>query len=113
MKSVMKHKSFLGTVKYDEQAQTLYGKVEGINDLVTYEGRDVDEIKAAFHEAVEDYIVLCRETGKEPGKAYKGSLNVRLPAQLHRQAAEKAVEMGISLNQLIKEAVEKEVGSTV
>ncbi|HBN85373.1 MAG TPA: toxin-antitoxin system HicB family antitoxin, partial [Clostridiales bacterium] len=52
--------------------EIFYGKIEGINDSVSYEGSSVSELKAAFEEAVEDYLELCNLNGKEPEKMYKG-----------------------------------------
>jgi len=103
----MSYKNFVGSVKYDDREEILYGKIEAIDDLVTYEGKDIAGLKAAFHEAVEDYLHLCRGAGKKPGKSFKGSLNIRLSEELHREAAIKAAEKGITLNQLIRESVEK------
>ncbi len=107
MSNTMSYKNFIGSVKYDDREELLYGKIEAIDDLVTYEGKDIPGLKAAFHEAVEDYLLLCKEAGKNPEKTYKGNLNVRLSEKLHRQAAIKAAEKEISLNQLIRESVEK------
>ncbi len=106
MKNKMQYKSFAGSVNYDDREELLYGKVEGIDDLITFEGEDIKELKEAFHNAVDDYLELCKAAGKSPGKSYKGSLNVRLTKDLHQQAAKMATEKGISLNQLIREAVE-------
>ena len=107
MSNTMHYKNFIGSVNYDDECGFLYGKIEAIDDLVTYEAKDVTGLKTAFQEAVEDYIHLCEETGKKPGKSYKGSFNVRFPQELHQKAAVKAAQKGISLNQLVKEAVEE------
>ena len=49
---------------------------------------------------------------REPArKSYKGSFNVRVPPSLHRRAAEQATVRGISLNRLVQEALEREVGA--
>jgi predicted HicB family RNase H-like nuclease len=107
MSNTIRYKEFIGSVNYDDDGGYLYGKIEAIDDLITYEANDVQGLKAAFREAVEDYILLCNEAGKEPGKSYKGSFNVRFPQELHQKAAVKAAQKGISLNQLVKEAVEE------
>jgi predicted HicB family RNase H-like nuclease len=109
MKDVMKYKGFLGSVHFDGEDEIFHGKIEGISDLVTFEGKTVDELKKAFHEAVEDYIELCKEAGKEPLKSCKGSFNVRIPSTLHVEAVTVATELGISLNDLVKRAIEREV----
>jgi predicted HicB family RNase H-like nuclease len=56
-----------------------------------------------------DYLQLCERIGKPALKSYKGSFNVRIPQKLHRQSVQKALMSGISLNQLIQKALEKEV----
>ncbi len=107
MKNAMIYKNYIGTVNYDDGAEILFGKINNIDDLITFEGRNVEELKKAFHEAVEDYRSICEETGKEPCTSYKGNLNVRIDAEQHRKLALKAIEKRSSLNQLIKEAVEQ------
>ena len=52
-----------------------------------------------------DYFVLCHEKGIEPEKAYKGSFNVRMSPELHRQAALCAKSKQISLNSFVEDAV--------
>jgi len=109
MKDVLRHKDFIGSVRFSAEDECFFGKIEGVDDLVTFEGRDVDELKRSFREAVEDYICLCRKAGKPPSKSYIGTFNVRMPAELHQKAARKSALLGISLNQFVQRAVEKEV----
>ena len=72
----LKYKDFFGSVEYSADDDCFFGKIIGTTDLVTFEGDSVDSLKAAFAEAVEDYLILCKEVGKEPQKTYKGSFNV-------------------------------------
>ena len=48
-------------------------KVTGIRSLVSYEVTTAKTLVKNFHEAVDDYLALCRENGKTPEKACKGS----------------------------------------
>ena len=96
-------------MQFSAEDKVFHGKIEGISDLVTFEGQTVAELIKAFHEAVNDYIELCKEAGKEPERPFKGSFNVRIPSDLHRKAAKKATLMGISLNQLVQKALEEKV----
>jgi predicted HicB family RNase H-like nuclease len=109
MKDVLQYKDFIGSVHFSAEDGCFFGRIEGIDDLVTFEGRDVGDLRKAFREAVEDYRGLCRSAGKPVHKSYKGSFNVRLTADLHRKAARKSAMLGISLNRLVQRAVEKEV----
>ncbi len=109
MKDVLHYKDFIGSVHFSAEDECFFGRIEGSEDLVTFEGRDVGDLKKAFREAVEDYIGLCRSAGKPLHKSYRGSFNVRMTADLHKKAARKSAMLGISLNQLVQRAVEKEV----
>jgi predicted HicB family RNase H-like nuclease len=109
MKDVLRYKDFIGSVHFSAEDECFFGKIEGIDDLVTFEGHAVGDLKRSFREAVEDYVDLCRRTGKPLFKSYVGTFNIRMPAELHRKAARKSALLGISLNQLVQRAVEKEI----
>jgi predicted HicB family RNase H-like nuclease len=57
------HKDYLASVHFSAEDETLYGQIEGIDDLVSFEGGSVAELTAAFHAAVKDYEELCRTVG--------------------------------------------------
>lgn len=105
MNDVMEYKGYIATVHYSADDDVFYGKITGINDLVTFEGKSVKELKAAFKEAADDYIQTCKELGKPTEKSYKGSFNVRVPSEIHRQAAAIAAQKKLSLNDFVKEAL--------
>jgi predicted HicB family RNase H-like nuclease len=105
MKDIIKYKDHLGSVRFSAEDSVFYGKIEGIDDLVTFEGHSVDELVSAFSEAVEDYICLCSQMKKPVQKSYKGSFNVRIDPELHKKAAILSSSKGISLNELVEEAI--------
>ncbi len=96
------YKEYTGIVHFSLEDQIFYGKIFGINDLVTYEGETVNGLIQSFEESVEDYIATCKESNKKPGKSYKGSFNVRVPVEVHREIALMATQKNISLNEYIK-----------
>ncbi len=108
-KDILRYKTFIGAVHYSGDDNVFYGKIEGINDLVTFEGKSVAELRKSFEEAVDDYLGLCAEAGKDPHKSFKGSFNVRISPDLHKRAFRSAAEEGISLNQFVQSAIEHEV----
>ncbi|NLK46906.1 MAG: type II toxin-antitoxin system HicB family antitoxin [Treponema sp.] len=109
MKDILQYKDFIGSVHFNADDEIFFGKIEGVDDLVSFEGSSVSELKQAFEEAVEDYIILCKDNGKKIEKSYKGSFNVRIAPELHKKAKMLSVMQGISLNQFIQKAVEHEV----
>ncbi len=108
-KDLLRYKDFIAEVHFSTDDNLFYGKIEGINDLVTFEGESVKELQKGFKEAVEDYLKLCAGTGKKVHKSYKGSFNVRMNSELHRKAVRIATEEGVTLNQFVQKAVEHEV----
>jgi predicted HicB family RNase H-like nuclease len=46
-----------------------------------------------------------------PNRTYKWSSNVRLAPDLHKKAVLKSLMLGISLNQFVQRAIEKEVST--
>ena len=69
---------------YDED-EIFFGKIEGIDDLVSFEGNTASGLKQVFEKAVNDYVILCKEKGKKIEKLYKGSFNVRIVPEIHKK----------------------------
>ncbi len=105
MTNTMNYKGYIGTVEFSESDNVLFGKVLGINGLISYEGTDVNSLREDFHSAVDDYIADCLANGIEPQKTYKGVFNVRLSPELHKNLAEYALQNGKTLNSAVEEAV--------
>ncbi len=53
------YKGYLGSVYFSEKDECFYGKIEGIDGLVNFEGESVHELTEAFHEAVDDYVAYA------------------------------------------------------
>ena len=111
--NTMTYKGYLGSVAFSEKDNVFFGKIEGINGLVNFEGGSVRELTEAFHEAVDDYLAYCEDEGIEPDKSYTGVLNVRLTPAIHRQIAMLARQAGLTLNAYIKDALEEKVEEAV
>lgn len=107
MKDLMEHEGYYGSVHYSDEDRVFYGKLENIGGLISYEGRDVDSLRSAFIEAVDDYLELCREQGREPERPFKGSFSVRVGSEIHRQTALAAKKRGMTLNAFVTEALKE------
>ena len=107
MNSTLEYKGYWTTVRYSAEDHVLHGKIEGIRDLVDFESDSAADVERAFHEAVDDYLAFCRDTGSSPEKPFSGTFNVRISQKLHRAAAMQADIQGISLNQWTSNAMEK------
>jgi len=106
----LEYKGYLGSVEYNKVDNSLVGKVLGMNkDSITYEGKDIDSLKADFEAGIDSYLEGCAELGITPRKAFSGSLNVRIPSEIHSKIAQLAEKEGISINAFIKETLEQRV----
>lgn len=102
MNNTMQYKGYLGSVEFSEEDELFFGKVMGIRSLISYEGETAHELLADFHRSVNEYLESCRAEGHEPEIAYKGSFNVRIPPDLHRQLVIYATSHQMTLNHCIE-----------
>lgn len=102
----LEYKGFHGTVNYSNEDSVFFGKLAGINGLVTFEGSSVKQLEKSFKAAVDDYIEICEAKQKPILKSMKGSFNVRIAPELHQKAAVVSLKKGLSLNQFIQKAIE-------
>jgi predicted HicB family RNase H-like nuclease len=107
VKDFMEYKGYIGSVRFSGEDEVFHGKLQGIRDLVTYEGTDVASLKQNFTGAVDDYLETCRKRGKPPEQPFKGTFNVRVGRELHKRAAVYASEHKKKLNSVVSEALEK------
>jgi len=109
MNNTMEYKGYVGSVEFSEEDALFYGKVMGIRALISYEGKNAQELVGDFHGAVDDYLEMCSAEGIEPEKAYKGSFNIRIAPELHRQAVIAAAARQMSLNSFVESSIERAV----
>jgi predicted HicB family RNase H-like nuclease len=103
---MMQHKGYIGRVEFDDEADIFHGEVIGLRDVITFQGRTVNEVKQAFRESVDDYLAFCVKRGEEPEKPFTGKFMVRLPPDLHRKVYVAAKQAGTSLNAWIAETLQ-------
>ena len=109
--NTLKYKDFLGSVNFSEKDGVFFGKIEGIDGLVNFEGESVKELTEAFHEAVDDYLAYCEEEGIEAHKSYTGVLNIRISPETHSRIAMLAKQVGVSINSFIKSTLDQRVAA--
>ncbi|ENL8725981.1 type II toxin-antitoxin system HicB family antitoxin [Citrobacter amalonaticus] len=111
MSGILKYKDFYGSIELSYEDKILHGKIECINDLVTYEAETINDLEAAFREAVDDYLDTCKSLGKKPEKPMSGTFNIRIGSELHQKAYLAATENGMKLNEFIKQAVSEKLSA--
>ncbi len=107
--NTMSYKGFAARVEYSEEDGCFVGHIAGIRDVIGFHGESVAELRAAFEEAVDDYLASCQKLGKEPNRPFSGQFRLRLNPELHARAAMVAESRGKSLNAWVSDVIEKSV----
>lgn len=67
------YKGYTGQVVFDPEASIFFGLVIDTQDVITFEGITVDEIRQAFQDSIDDHLDFCQELGKEPTDPFLGN----------------------------------------
>ncbi|TAF43043.1 MAG: type II toxin-antitoxin system HicB family antitoxin [Sphingobacteriales bacterium] len=111
MTDILEYKGYYADLHFSAEDDVFYGKLIGINDLINFESDSVKGLKKAFKEAVDDYLETCLALKKSPDKTYKGSFNVRIPSELHKELALFAAIKNISLNDFVRYAIDMTIST--
>lgn len=107
MNNLLEYKGYYGTVEFSDTDNILFGKVVGTTSLISYEGDSVQNLKADFEGAVDDYLEMCAAAGTKPEKTYRGSFNVRISPALHKRLVLFSASHGQTLNSTVEEAIRR------
>lgn len=112
--NTMTYQGYTAKIQFDDRDNILVGRLLGISDNIAFHAETVADLRAAFEEAVEDYLETCQKIGKSPDKPASGKMLLRVTPELHAQALLKAQTVGKSLNQwatdVLKQAAHAESG---
>ena len=101
--NMLTYKGYHGKVEYDDEAELFHGEVVDLRDVITFQGRSVEELNLAFRDSIDDYLEFCDNRGEEPDRAFTGRLMLRLPTDIHRKVYISAKKEGKSINEYISE----------
>ena len=110
MSDVMTYQGYAARIDYDDEDGIFTGRLAGIRDGIGFHGDSVGALRAAFHEAVDDYLETCARLGRPPQKAFSGQMMFRVKPEVHRKAALAAELAGKSLNAWAEEVLERAAG---
>lgn len=83
MDVVFWYKDYFSISKYSEADGMYYGVIEGISDSISFNGGETEqEFESHFHEAVDDYLEMCCQLGKQP-EVPKGDKNMQSSKRMY------------------------------
>lgn len=105
----LEYQGYSGSVEYSKADNCLHGKVIGLDKgtCITYEGNTASELYEDFQGAIDDYLDYCKDRGIKPKKSYSGTLNIRIPSEIHCRIAMYAEKNETSINSFIRDSIEK------
>ncbi len=104
--NTMRYKGYIASVEYSEENGCFFGRVLGIDDIITFEGESVKELRSDFENAIKCYLETCAEIGKTPERQRTGKLLLRIPAELQHKLEVESGTTGESINNLVVEALQ-------
>ncbi|MCY3753411.1 MAG: type II toxin-antitoxin system HicB family antitoxin [Alphaproteobacteria bacterium] len=109
MSGTMNYKGYAARVDYDDEDTVFIGRIAGIRDGVGFHADTVAGLRAAFEEAVEDYLETCARVGREPQKPCSGTVRLQIDPDLHSRAMLAADLAGKSLDRWAEEVLAQAV----
>jgi predicted HicB family RNase H-like nuclease len=101
------YNGYRGHAEYDSEAGLWHGEVAGLRDVVTFQGKTIEELSGAFVKSVDDYHEFCKSRGEQPERPYSGRFVVRIPPEVHAKISTIAEATGVSLNELVATRLEE------
>jgi predicted HicB family RNase H-like nuclease len=103
------YKGYIGVFEFDPDLDAFHGTVINTNDVISFYGSSVAELREEMRRSVEEYLAFCREQGREPEKPFSGNILIRTSPELHRRIALEAARRHVSMNTYVQEALEHAV----
>ncbi len=65
---ILNHEGYIAEITFDDGDELMQGVTINTRTILHFAGRDIDQLKTAFAETIEDYREWCTERGVEPEK---------------------------------------------
>ena len=106
---MIEYKGYIGIVEFDPEIDSFHGTVINSNDVITFYGSSVEELRQEMMKSVDEYLDFCIEQGREPEEPFSGKLIIRTDPELHRRVALEAARHNVSLDTYIQQVLENAV----
>ena len=106
---MIEYKGYVGVFEFDEELGQFHGFVVNTQDVISFYGSSVEELKAELQASVEEYLLFCAEKGRDPERPFSGNLSIRISPDIHRRIAMQAARRRISMNSFVESILEQAV----
>jgi predicted HicB family RNase H-like nuclease len=81
------------------------------NDVITFYGSSVAELRDEMMKSLEEYFQFCQEHHRKPKEPFSGRMMIQTSPELHRLVALEAARHRINMNSYIQEILKKAVAT--
>ena len=67
---MIQYKGYIGAANFDPEIDLFHGTVINTNDVISFYGTSVTELREEMQKSIEGYIEFCKEQGKVPEKPF-------------------------------------------
>ena len=106
---MIEYKGYVGVFEFDEDLGKFHGFVVNTQDVITFYGSSVEELKEELENSVEAYLAFCAEKGRDPERPFSGNLSIRTSPEIHRKIAIQAARRRVSMNSFVESILEQAV----
>ncbi len=106
---MIEYKGYVGVFEFDEELGKFHGSVVNTQDVITFYGSSVEELREELMNSVEVYLTFCTEKGRDPEKPFSGKLSIRTSPEIHRRIAIQAARRRVSMNSFVESILEEAV----
>ncbi len=96
MINFMSYKGYAASMVFDQEDKVIVGRVQDIDDIISFHGESVAEFESNFHAAIEDYLAASKELGSAPEKPARGKVMLRIAPEVHAAAIKAAAPASTS-----------------
>ena len=112
MNNFMSYKGYTASMAFDAEDKIIVGRVQEIDDIISFHGESVSEFESNFHAAIVDYLAASKELGSLPERPASGKVMLRIAPEIHAAALKAAARSGTSLNKWAEGALGKAARKT-
>lgn len=95
-------------IQYDPDIKMFRGEFVGLNGGADFYAKSVEGLLKEGRASLKVFLAMCAEKGIESRKSFSGKFVVRVPPKLHERITQVANASGVSINQWVAQALERE-----
>ena len=99
----------IAVISFDPDMSLFRGEFVGLNGGADFYADSVEGLHKEGEASLKTFLDVCQEQGLEPYKHFSGKFITRVPATLHERITAASTAAGMSLNQWVQTALEREV----